>query len=899
MKEEGEYLHGFVSADEDESQLLSSPSSSLLLLFGGSRQMMRGSSSSSSLCSQSSVDSDYSAHSHGSHSSMGSHAGNSRRRRRRRRRSSTTSAASGGHSTFQNSNGEESAPTLTPRSGHHYDHDANSDYDKTRMIPLRASHDAGSQEEESVAKMLHGVSLSGGGLFSSASSSVAACHSPDSPVENGNCSTSDERSSKDSVAGGQLGSSVGLSSLTGPSATSSTSSADDDADSGGGQLLLSEASKSSKKKKSNTNTTGKKKKKKLGMNTVIRPVDVRTATCRREGRPPPKSSGGILRHSSSSYGRNNAIGSSSEEGEGSSSSDDDKTTSSSSSSSSSSSIRSQASGSTLSSLSVQSASRVPKTYRHNQSRLLSTDPGSSSSSSPSSSSATDDASTTTAGTDADRNHAAAERRGSWGHMTHHAVYHRQVNNDGYSSSSTLDSSPYYHTFHIPMPSSDSPHLSRTMFGTSGGSNSRANPNNHTNSTMYRQLQTTARHMQQGWKPFLQTPSGHILTRPDYAAIDSEDRPLSRSGSLDTFSVSSLPTIQTIGNASAASASTKMTRSTTTTTTADITVSDEVFTYYGSFRGFLAGLLRRFYYAPLCKLLRRPSFPHHVSPTVDRPPLVRDDTPPRQRLVRSIRNGAEFVHITAAYQWQRHSKLLVLSGMLMAVTYMLSYVPLYESTISPQVAQAGGNVGDEFGGTVGGGERNDYSSPSSAGYQRKVAQLGLVDPNHPSSILATSTTEGGDQTTAIMAGGYYTIPKEYQILMPSSMGGGASPATNLVRLGPLANIAYVTEPIRENDVPIFWHISRAGGSTLKHVVGQCLGMVISSDYGSKMNLLAEDHLRVVTADHGGKYVNVDTSTVAGIDKARSMGLVESNMAEGIVTQYLYQAASLFNVNQQGC
>ena len=354
--------------------------------------------------------------------------------------------------------------------------------------------------------MLHGVSLSGGGLFSSASSAGAAGHSTDdSPRQEEvgkveTCSRSVEgngSSNSNSIAEGQLSSSLGLSSLTGASTTSSSAVEDDNAcRAAGGNLLLTEASKSSKKKKSATNTDSKKKKK-LGMNTVIRPVDVRTATSRRDGRPHQKSRGGFLRHSSSSYGRNANGNNSSEEGEG-STSDDGTTTSSFSSSS----IRSEASGSTLSSLSVQSASRIPKTYRHNQSRLLSTDPGSSSS--PSASSTPDDASTTTTDTDtdADRNQAAAERRGSWGHMTHHAVYHKEVDdNGGYTSSSTLDSSPYYHDFHVPMPSTDTPHLSRTMFGTSisGSSSSRANTftTTCTRSTMYHQLQTKARHMQQG------------------------------------------------------------------------------------------------------------------------------------------------------------------------------------------------------------------------------------------------------------------------------------------------------------------------------------------------------------------------------------------------------------------
>ena len=352
-------------------------------------------------------------------------------------------------------------------------------------------------------------------------------------------------------------------------------------------------------------------------------------------------------------------------------------------------------------------------------------------------------------------------------------------------------------------------------------------------------------------------------------------------------------------------------STTSTvlTTADLSVSDEVFSYQnGTVRGVLAGLSRRFLRGPLCKLMRRPSFPHHVIPTTtstaakmdqyergqqQRPPLIRDDTPPRQRLMRTIA-------ITARYQWQRHSKLLILSVVLSAVTIGLSYIPTYETALKNMPAQGGGAVGEEFD-NIGAGGDNDYSSPSSAGYQRKVGQLGLIDPHNPSMLATTptaSTSAEGAQEQPAMAGGYYTIPKEYQILMPSSLGGGASPATNLVRLGPLANIAYVTEPIREDDVPLFWHISRSSGSTMKHILGQCLGLVISSDYGSRFGLDHEDALRVVTADHGGKYVNVDTSTTGGIDRARSMGLVESSMADVIVTQYLYQAATLFNPTQRG-
>ena len=46
------------------------------------------------------------------------------------------------------------------------------------------------------------------------------------------------------------------------------------------------------------------------------------------------------------------------------------------------------------------------------------------------------------------------------------------------------------------------------------------------------------------------------------------------------------------------------------------------------------------------------------------------------------------------------------------------------------------------------------------------------------------------------------------------------------------------------------------------------------------------------------MNVDTSTVDGIKRAKNLGLVGSGLADVIVTQYLYAGATLFNPYQRG-
>lgn len=61
---------------------------------------------------------------------------------------------------------------------------------------------------------------------------------------------------------------------------------------------------------------------------------------------------------------------------------------------------------------------------------------------------------------------------------------------------------------------------------------------------------------------------------------------------------------------------------------------------------------------------------------------------------------------------------------------------------------------------------------------------------------------------------------------------------------------------------------------------------------------DSNLTIVLDDLGSRYVNVDTSTVNGIKRAKSLGLVESGLADVIVTQYLYAGATLFNPKQRG-
>ena len=114
-------------------------------------------------------------------------------------------------------------------------------------------------------------------------------------------------------------------------------------------------------------------------------------------------------------------------------------------------------------------------------------------------------------------------------------------------------------------------------------------------------------------------------------------------------------------------------------------------------------------------------------------------------------------------------------------------------------------------------------------------------------------------------------------------------------------ANVAEPRQQAETPVFWHIPRSGGSSIKEMAAQCLKLVQASDVGIAVGPEAagSKELTVVTdLNSGARYVNVDTTWTGGIERARSMGLASSNLADLIVTPYVYEVGSLFDSSHRG-
>ena len=121
---------------------------------------------------------------------------------------------------------------------------------------------------------------------------------------------------------------------------------------------------------------------------------------------------------------------------------------------------------------------------------------------------------------------------------------------------------------------------------------------------------------------------------------------------------------------------------------------------------------------------------------------------------------------------------------------------------------------------------------------------------------------------------------------------------------LGNFKDSWEPWEKSDVPIFLHIPRAGGSTVKDVIGTCHRFVMATEYGITGGHGDDEKIAVVYPNGGPEgqdrspFVNVDTTTVEGIKRAKEMGFADSGLADAVVSSFIYESNELFTPTAQG-
>ena len=109
--------------------------------------------------------------------------------------------------------------------------------------------------------------------------------------------------------------------------------------------------------------------------------------------------------------------------------------------------------------------------------------------------------------------------------------------------------------------------------------------------------------------------------------------------------------------------------------------------------------------------------------------------------------------------------------------------------------------------------------------------------------------------------------------------------------------YSKDP-NHSDIPFLWYIPRSGGGMVKNILSNCKDLVVASEVGATVARKGtQDKLEVIEVG-GHKYLNVDTTTQAGITKAKALGLASSGLANLVVSPRLQDAASLFGPAKKG-
>ena len=100
---------------------------------------------------------------------------------------------------------------------------------------------------------------------------------------------------------------------------------------------------------------------------------------------------------------------------------------------------------------------------------------------------------------------------------------------------------------------------------------------------------------------------------------------------------------------------------------------------------------------------------------------------------------------------------------------------------------------------------------------------------------------------------------------------------------------ITEPRADTDIPFFWHIPKASGTTVKETLSDCYGLVRTEMIRppSSLEIIPET-----------KVLNVDLSTPEAIASARRENMVDRGLANVIVSQLGLEGSTLFTTLHQG-
>ena len=190
-------------------------------------------------------------------------------------------------------------------------------------------------------------------------------------------------------------------------------------------------------------------------------------------------------------------------------------------------------------------------------------------------------------------------------------------------------------------------------------------------------------------------------------------------------------------------------------------------------------------------------------------------------------------------------------------------------------------------------------------QQQIQQQQLLQQQPPIPAQedpSQQATPEGEDAPPVSSTGEVTAD-QVPLVDPNSESALAT--TSPFALEELINFKDSWDPFEPTDIPVFWHIPKAGGSSIKDAMGGCHRFVQATEFGVTDGHDADTEVAIVYPRVPGDadtdrspFVNIDSSTVAGIQRAKAMGFADAQLANVVVSPFVYELNDLFTQTAKG-
>lgn len=120
----------------------------------------------------------------------------------------------------------------------------------------------------------------------------------------------------------------------------------------------------------------------------------------------------------------------------------------------------------------------------------------------------------------------------------------------------------------------------------------------------------------------------------------------------------------------------------------------------------------------------------------------------------------------------------------------------------------------------------------------------------------------------------------------------------VNLAELSNLKNTWDLLQPNDIAILWHVPESGSSVIRHAIGGCHRLVQASGFGIRDGHAGDERVGVIYPSEGSPFVNIDSTTIAGIQRAANMRFANAQVADVVVSPLIHETNELFTHSSKG-